>query len=235
MLGMSHVILHLGLCSAMLKLPPQTAIATHVRVEDRIGRPWVNKTFRIERGYEATAVIEFDATPGEYKMQISAPQYNCNTMDYLYFIPDHERVISEQLVDGPAPQVEPMLLEGTAPPSFLYVNPTYVLFDKSTMCNKPVGDPIPMHMVVENDQDSFYISIFPDASLFARGSEILAMQLQTSTGEDHYIKLKIPFPMPWGGFPSNIKFSVVEGELDSIATEPTGVLLCPKLFETSVG
>jgi hypothetical protein len=235
MLGMAHVILHLGLCNSMLKLRPQTTIPIQVRIIDKIGRPHLDKTFRVERGYEPTGVVEFNSPPGEYQMQIKAPKFACNAMDYVYFIPDHDRVISEQLVDGPAPQTEPMLLEGTAPPSFLYVAPTYVLFDKTTQCNKPVGDPIPVHMVVENDQDSFYIWLYPDASLYARGPEILAMQLQTSTGEDHYIRLKVPFPLPWHGFPDTVSFNVTEDVIDSVATSPTGVLLCPKLYETSAG
>ena len=232
---MSHVILHLGLCSAILQRPPNTTVAVHVRVLDHGGRKHVDQTFNVMRDYEPTAVVAFDVYQGEYAMEISAPAYNCNAFDYIHVLPQRDRTISEQLVEGPPPQTRPMLLSGTAPQSFMYLQPTYVLFDKSQQCNKPVGDPIPVHLIVENDEDSFYIWLYPDASLYARGSEILAMQLQTPTGEYHYIRLKTPFPEAWRGWPADITFNVREDYADYIATEPTGVLLCPKLFETSGG
>ncbi len=232
---MTHVILHLGLCNALLKTKLQTQFAVRVLVTDRINRPHVDKTFQVWRDYEPTGVLSFDSPPGEYKMQISVPKYDCNVTDYVFFIPNHARTISEQLVDGPAPVTKPMLFEGKAPASFLYIAPTYVLFDKNTQCNKPVGNPIPAHTIVENDQDSFYIWIYPDASLFAQGPETLAMQLQTATGEEHYIRLKSPFPVPWTGFPYDIEFNISEGNVDGLATAPTGVLLCPKIYETSAG
>jgi hypothetical protein len=235
MLGVSHVILHLGLCNTVMKLPPQTQVAAHIRLVDRIGGFHNEQTLRFARNYESTGIVEFEAPQGEYQLQVSVPQYNCYAADYLYILPEHDRTINEQLSDGPPAPTEPFLLEGTAPASFLYVAPTYVLFDKSTQCNKPVGDPIPAHIVVENDQDSFYIWMYSDPTLVARGPEIVAMQLQTPTGENHYIRLKVPFPLPWGGFPSALKFNVTENDVDWLATQPTDVLLCPKLFETSVG
>jgi hypothetical protein len=235
MIAMSHIILHLGLCGAVLKRPPDTSVAIHVRVVDHGNSTHVNQTFQIVRDYAPTTTVAFDVYQGEYAMEISAPQYNCNAVDFIHVLPEHDRTISEQLVDGPPQLPQPMLLSGTAPQSFLYLQPTYVLFDKSQQCSQPVGDPIPVHLVVENDEDSFYVWLYPDASLFARGSEILAMQLQTPTGEDHYIRLKIPFPMPWRGWPADITFNVRESDADYLATQPTGVLLCPKLFETSSG
>jgi hypothetical protein len=235
MFPMSHVILHLGLCGPILQRSPDTSVAIHVRVVDRGDHPHVDQTFHILRDYEPTGVVGFDIYQGEYAMEISAPAYNCNAFDYIHVLPEKDRTISEQLVEGMPPQTQPMLLSGTAPQSFLYLQPTYVLFDSSQQCNKPVGDTIPVHMIVENDEDSFYIWLYPDASLYQRGSEILAMQLQTPTGEDHYIRLKVPFPVPWRGWPADITFNVKEDDADYLATQPTGVLLCPKLFETSAG
>jgi hypothetical protein len=63
----------------------------------------------------------------------------------------------------------------------------------------------------------------------------VALQLQTATGEEHYIRLKIPFPLPWQGFPADYQFSISEGVADGIATQPTGVLLCPRMTMTSGG
>lgn len=232
---MSHLILHVGLCNAMLKRPPQATIPIRVQLLDRLHRPTANQSFRVIRDYEPTTVVAIDSYQGEYELQISSPVFDCNVVDYIHVLPEKDRTINEQLVDGPAPQTQPVLLSGDAPASFLYLSPTYVLFDKSTQCDKPVGDPIPAHIVLENDQDSFYVWLYSDPSLIARGPEILAMQLQTPTGDDHYIRLKIPFPVPWRGWPMDITFSVRENDADYLATQPTGVLLCPKLFETTVG
>jgi hypothetical protein len=231
----AHVVLHLGLCNPMLKLPVDATTKVHIALIDRLKRPHVDQDFSFKRYDDPTAHIEFDAPPGLYFMQISAPQFGCYASDWLFFIDQHNRTISEQLNAGPPTVPRPMLMDGTAPSSFLYLNPTYVLFDKTTQCNKPVPDPIPSHVVVENDPDSFYVWLYADQSLYARGPEILALQLQTATGEDHYIKLKTPFPQPWDGFPTEIQFNVTDSDIDYISTQPTGVLLCPKLFQTSAG
>jgi hypothetical protein len=236
MLGMDHIVLHLGLCGAILKRPAQSDVTVRVALYDKINAKRLDKTVHMMRDYEPTGVVYLDVPQGEYQMQISAPQYGCNAADWVFFMPDRTRTINEQLVDGPAPPTQPLLLEGEAPASFLYLQPTFVLFDKaSTDCNKPVGDPIPVHTIVENDQDSFYVWLYPDASLFQRPPMILAMQLQTATGEEHYIRLKVPFPLPWGGFPSDMRMNITEDDADGIATQPTGVLLCPKIYMTSVG
>lgn len=232
---MSHVILHLGLCSAMLKRSPQTDIPIHIRLVDRGGQKHVDETVHTMRGYESTVTVAFDTYQGEFAMMLNAPKYGCSGFDWIHVLPQRDRLINEQLVDGQAPRTQPMLMEGTAPASFLYLQPTYVLFDKSAQCNKPVPGPIPMHLTIENDQDSFYLWLYPDASLYQRGPEILAMQLQTATGEEHYIRLKVPFPPPWQGWPDDITFNIKEDDADYLATQPTGVLLCPKLFETSAG
>jgi hypothetical protein len=231
----AHIVLHLGLCNAMMHLPPSAQITAHVRMVDRIGRPHVDQNVEFKRNYEPTAVVEFDSPPGEYALTVSASQYRCYADDYLFILNGHDRTVNEQLTDGAPHPSEPMLMDGTAPQSFLYLSPTYVLFNKDTQCDKPVGDPIPAHIVVEDDQDSFYVWVYPDASLFAQGPEILALQIATSTGEDHYVRLKVPFPQPWRGFPSNIQFNMTEDAIDGLAGQPTGVLLCPKLFETEVG
>ena len=69
-----------------------------------------------------------------------------------------------------------------------------MLFPKGTPCDKPVPDPLPAKITIENDQDSFYVKMFPDPPLVARGPVVVALQLQTATGENHYIRLKVPFP-----------------------------------------
>ena len=93
----------------------------------------------------------------------------------------------------------------------------------------------PVHEVIENDQDSFYVWLYADQNTFAHAPLVAALQLQTATGEDHYIRLKLPFPMAWHGFAPDWQFSVTEDTADWVATQPTGVLLCPRIMETSGG
>ncbi|MDQ2866070.1 MAG: hypothetical protein M3R51_07560 [Candidatus Eremiobacteraeota bacterium] len=236
MVGFAHVVLHVALCNAIARQAPQTTIAMQVRLTGRIGRnAATQKVYRIERGDGNVSLIEFDAPRGDYRLQIAAPKYNCNALDYITLISEHNRSIAETLSSGAPPQTEPLLLSGTAPPSFLYAAPTFVMLDKNLPCKGPIDDTIPAHITVENDQDSYYEWMYSDPSIAARGSVQVALRLSTVTGEYHYIRIKVPFPQPWDGFPSSIGFNIEEQDLDAMAGEQTDVLLCPKLFRTSAG
>jgi hypothetical protein len=171
-----------------------------------------------------------------YALQLQAPKYGCSASDYLFFIGGQTRSITERLNDAStAAARKPMLLSGTAPQSFLYVQPTFVLFNKSQVtCNKPVGQPLPTDAVVENDQDSYYVELYADPSA-AYGSQQLALRLRTPTHQYHYVRIPIAFPAPWGGWPMNVILNITEDMVDGLATEPTDTLLCPKMWETSAG
>ena len=129
-----------------------------MRVTDRIGRRRIDRVYRVDRGDETEAVVEFDSAFGIYSLDVEAPKYGCSASDYLFFIAGLNRSVSEKLHDPPAPPPrKPLLLSGTAPQSFLYVQPTFVLFPKSqTICNKPLPAPLATDVSVENDQDGYY-------------------------------------------------------------------------------
>lgn len=236
MLPVAHVILHVAFCNAILRAPAGTTIAFRVEQRDRIGRPQINKVYRIQRGDDPEAIVEYDSAFGVYRLDIAAPKYRCAATDYLYFISGHDRSITEHLNDAPAPPLgQPLLLSGTAPQSFLYVEPTFVLFDKSQVaCNKPLPQPLTTNIAVENDQDGYYASLYQDPS---RGSapEQLALRLRTATHQYHYVRIPIPFPVAWTGWPDTIIFNVDEAMVDSLAEDPVDTLLCPKLWRTSAG
>ena len=234
MIGMSHIILHAALCSRMARLAPQTPVTVNIQLVDHTGRERIQKNLTVDRGDDPTLLLEFDVPQGIYQMQMAAPKYGCSGTDYWALIPEHNRSINGTLAQGQAPRTQPMLLQGTAPSSFLYVAPTFVLFPSNTECNKPVEDPMPSNIQVENDQDAFYVWLYADPKV-PRGSQMLVLRLATATGEYHYIKLKVPFPEPWYGWPESVQFNVNEEDIDSLAGQPVDVLLCPKLFRTSVG
>ncbi len=234
--ALAHVVLQLGFCGAIARASPNATVAVRVRLTDRIGRTEVDRTYRVERDDDDKGVVEFDGPFGIHRLAVDAPQYRCSATDYLFLIAGLDRSVTEKLSDAPPPPPgKPMLLSGEAPQSFLYVQPTWVLFDKSqTACNKPVPSPLPAQIVVENDQDGYYTWLYSDPAA-APGSQQLTLRLRTPTHQYHYVRINIPFPMPWGGWPNSIRFDVTQDMVDSLAGEPTNTLLCPKLWRTSSG
>ncbi len=235
MLPLAHVVLHVGFCNAIGRTPSGTPIALRVHLADRIGRPQVDRTFRVERGDDPEAIVEFDSAFGIYRLDVAAPKYGCGTTDYLFFIAGHNRSVGEKLADPPLPSPpRPVLLSGTAPQSFLYVQPTFVVFDKSAVdCGKPIPQPLQSDITVENDQDAYYATFTSVSG--GGGPQLLALRLRTTTHQYHYVRLPIPFPVPWSGWPTSITFNVTEDMVDGLAGEKTGTLLCPKLWQTSAG
>lgn len=236
MLAPAHVILHVAFCGAIARAPADATIALRVHLVDHTGRTQVDRAYRVERGDEGQAVVEFDSAFGIYRLDVVASKYRCAATDYLFFIAGHDRSVSEKLSDPPGPPPPtPVLLSGEAPQSFLYVQPTFVLFDKSQVaCGKPLPAPLATQISVENDQDGYYASLYADSSA-APGSQQLALRLKTPTHQYHYVRVPIPFPVAWSGWPQSIQFNVTQDMVDSLAGDPVNTLLCPKLWKTSAG
>ena len=206
----------------------------HVQMAYRIGEPELDKVYRFARGDGSVTVIEFDVPRGVYRLALNVPKYGCATTDYLDFLPDHERTINETLVDGPPGPPKPVfLMEGAAPLSFQYVKPTFVLFDKTLVCNQPIDTPIPSHFSAEYDQGAYHVWLYSDPTIEAHAPAVVALRLRTPTGTAHYVRVPITFPTPWAGWPSNIQFDVTEDMIDGLTSEKVDTLLCPKLWETS--
>jgi hypothetical protein len=236
LLPLAHVILHVGFCSAIARAPSTATVAVHVKLTDRIGRVLVDRDYHFERGDEGEGIVEFDSAFGIYRINVLAPKYGCSAENYLFFIAGHDRSISLTLESPPAsPPAMPMLLSGTAPQSFLYVQPTFVLFDKSAaVCNKPIPPPLTTQITVENDQDAYYAWLYHDPSA-GYAPQQLTLRLRTPTHQYHYVRVPIPFPAPWMGWPTSIQFNVTQEMVDGLAGDPVDTLLCPKLWETSAG
>lgn len=232
----AHIVLQATLCSAALRAAPETQIAIRVHAVDRTTRLTFDKTFQVERGYDPKKVVEFDVQWAVYRMSVVAPKYRCSANDYLVALPDTTRTVSENLQDGVAPIPKPaMLLAGNAPESFLSAKPTYILLDKRTAaCDKPIGDPLPAEINVENDPDGYYAWLTPNAST-PRVPTTLALRVTSSTHQYHYVRLPIGVTTEWHGWPQTIQFNISEDMVDALAGKPADTLLCPKLWETSSG
>jgi hypothetical protein len=234
MVGFAHVALHLALCGSAARASAQTPVALQVRVTDRIGRPQVNQTYSVQRGYGGESVVEFDVPGGVYRLQVSAPKYHCSASDFLVFMADHNRTISEQLTQGMHAEFLPLLLNGTTPAAFFYAHPDFVAFDKSTACNHPAADPVPLQADVENDQDAYYARLYLNAASVPHNPVLVAVRLRTAAAQYHYVRLPMRFPVAWSGWPMDFQLNIPEDYLDSLATEPVDTLLCPKFTVTSV-
>ena len=236
MIGFAHMILHVGLCNAVAHVAPEATIPIRVHLSDATGRQQIDQQFHVQRGYDPTASVEMDVPRGTFRMILSVPGTRCSAVDYLVFLSERDRNVTQNLSDTPMQPPEPMLLAGTAPQAFLYVKPTFALFDKAaTACNKPVSDPLPSNINVENDQTGFYVWLYSDAQQQAHGPVIVALKLGTATGEFHYVRLPVTFPVPWRGWPFTYQFDVSEDVIDGLAGQPVNTLLCPKIYTTSVG
>lgn len=233
-MALAHILLHVGLCTAISRAKPSAQVAMHVslaypRTSD--GNAF-DKTFTFERGDDPETIVELDAPAGLYRMDLDAPKYGCSAASFVTIIADHDRMIATALDDAPTPPKPVMLLDGSAPTSFQYARPTFVLLDPTTACNAPIAGALPSDIAVENDRDGYYVSLHYDAATVA-SAPVLALRLRTPTGLHHYIRIRVAFPT-WRGWPNTVRFNISEDELDSLATEKTETLLCPKLWETSV-
>jgi len=234
MTGMAHAALHLALCGRITRLAPQADVAVHVRVSDRINRTLVNQSYTLKRGYGDESVVEFDAPQGVYHLDVSVSRYGCGASDFIYFMPDHTRNISERLQSSSSAQYLPLMLSGTTPPAFSYAHPEFVLIDKNAQCNKPIPNVSPLRATIENDQDAYYAALDPQPQNAAVGSFSVVMKLRTAAAQYHYVRIPVTLPIPRTNWPGAYGLNIPEDFIDAIATDPVDTLLCPHFLKTSV-
>lgn len=206
----------------------------HLAVTDRINRAEVDKTVHFQRGTGNTARVEFDSSWGTYMISMQVPQYGCNGVDYIEIMPDHDRSLNTQLLDGPANRTAPVIILGELPQSFAYAKPSVVIFPQTLACNASVPTPRTDGVDNELEQDAYYAAIRTPALYHQPIAVTLAVQLQDSSGGYHYIR------MPWkfaSGYtwPSIGKLNIDDGVLDWAAQQTEDILLCPRFYGTGVG
>jgi hypothetical protein len=234
--GPVHIFLHLALCSAAAQAPPETTLPVHVTMAYHVGGNEVDRVFKVVRGDGAEVVAEFDIPRSLYKLQVDLPQYKCGVTDFIDVLSDHNRTITETLVPAPVPAPAPVvMLDGAAPLSFAYLRPTFVVFPAGSACDQPVNVALPVPVRVEYDPGAYYVGLGSDSGTGTAGSLVVALRLRTTTGLAHYVRLPLPFPQPWDGWPTTVRFNITEEMIDGLITEKTDTLLCPKMWETKVG
>jgi hypothetical protein len=235
LLALSHLILNLTLCSAIAKLPAGTPIPVHVQMWYRVGGSELDKVIPLQRQTVGTGVVEFDMPRSTYRMVVYVPKFDCGVSDFIDILADNPRTIAETLTAG-QPQAPPpsLLLEGTAPMSFLYAKPTIVLFDRRLACDQAVGTALASHVITEYDNEGFYTWIYLDQQTDTVTPSTLALRLRTPTGLYHYVKLPYDFPKPFEGWPDDIHFDLTSDQVDDVATKKPDTLLCEKFFIATV-
>ncbi len=137
---LAHVFLHVALCSAVARLSPEANVAMHVRMSYRVGGSELDKVFTFARGDTTQAFVEFDIPQSDYVMRLDVPKYKCSAAEFVHILADQNRKITETLSDRASAEPDPVLLmEGTAPLSFSYVKPTFVLLGNGAACDSPVS------------------------------------------------------------------------------------------------
>lgn len=233
-MDLSHIALHVSLCSAVAKASVARTVPLRVTVTDRLDRTQLDQTFQIEPGMGKTPRFEFDLPFGTYRMALSAKANGsqCGDVDYFTVLSGRDRSLDVPLDPGTPKPVVPMLVMGESPFSFAYVHPTLMVFGHSTKCNGPVGNPVGADIRVQSDSDGYYASIFPNQALAQVMPAVMAMQLQDSQGGYHYVRL--PTDVTFTRWPSMTHFNVSEDVIDYVADKPEDTLLCPRMYKTTV-
>ncbi len=234
-MGLSHIALHVSLCSSVARVAASRNVPLRAVVTDKLDRPQIQQTFVVEPGTGKTARFEFDLPFGMYRltMQTQGGNAPCGAVEYFTVLNGHDRTLAVNLQDGRAVNpVVPMLVDGESPFSFAYVQPTLMVFGKTAKCDGPVGDPVTADIRVQSDSDGYYASIFPNQALADASPAVVAMQLKDSQGGFHYVRL--PGQVYFSRWPSLLTFNVSEDVIDYVADKPEDTLLCPRMYKTSV-
>ncbi len=233
MVGLEHIILNIGLCKAVARLSPNATVAMRVVVTDRINRAVLERTLQFRREVGNQTRVEFDSAWGTYRIAMNVPKYGCNGIDFMQVLPDHDRSLNTQLVDGQANAMAPVLILGSLPQSFAYAQPSVVMFPATLQCNAAVGDPQTAGIDNQLEQDAYYASIRTPALYRQPIAVTLAVRLQDSSGGFHYVRMPWKFPSGYS-WPSVGQLNIDDAVLGWVAQQTEDILLCPRFYGTSV-
>lgn len=232
--ALEHIILNIGLCKAIARLPARTNVAMRLTVTDRVNRAEINKVVQFQRGTGPNGRVEFDSSWGTYRITMSVPKYGCNGIDYIEILPDHDRSLNTDLVDGQPDPIAPVLIVGSLPQSFAYAKPSVVMFPVTLRCNAAVPDPQTTGIDNELEQDAYYAAIRTPALYHQPLAVTLAVQLQDSSGGYHYVRMPWKFGAGYN-WPSIGKLDIDDAVLGWVAQQTEDILLCPRFYGTSTG
>jgi hypothetical protein len=235
-MALSHIVLHMTLCNAALRKGPNFDLPVHVVVRDPINRKIVDQTFTIERDAEGeTSAAEFDVPWGLYGIFASAKvgRTDCTGVEYFEVLQDHNRTLTISMQDGTAHPPVPVLIMGTSPLSYSYMQPTVVVLPPGGKCNGPVGTPLNADVDQQSDSDGYYASIYPTEVLAQNPGFGLAIQFKDSSGGNKYVRIPGTLGF-YSAHPSALQFNIDDGIIEYLTDKAEDTLLCPRLYKTEV-
>jgi len=205
-----------------------------VDLTDRLNRVVYERTVRFQRGTGNDTRVELDSAWGTYKISLSVPEYDCNGVDFVDILQDHDRNVTTTLVDGQANATAPVLVAGSIPVSFANVQPMLVAFPATLRCNGAVGDPQTTGIDNQLEQDAYYASMRTPALYHQPIAVTLAVRFTGAGGGFHYIR--VPFRFSAGyTWPSVGELNIDDSIIRWAAQKTEDILLCPRYYGTSVG
>jgi hypothetical protein len=230
---LSHIVLHVALCNSALRRRPGTELPVHVTVTNRVHNDVIDDTYRVVRENGNVVPISFVMPWGEYRvsLRMKSRGITCSAMQYFAVAPGQSRAIDMSIEEHPKQLPTPLLVYGSAPFAFSYVQPTVLVFEKNTQCNAPVGNPLDMDIVTQNDADGYYASVYPRPELVRR-EVVVAVRLTDSRGDYHYIRVPSKMMYFSSEWPSVANVDVNDAMIDFVAGKPEDTLLCPRFYST---
>jgi hypothetical protein len=234
-MALEHIVMHVALCKAVARLAPRTTVAMRVVVTDKSGRSEVDRSVQFQRGTAGNTPFEFDSSWGVYRIDVAVPKYRCGGVEFMYVLADHDRSINVALSDSFVKvQVPVVLVFGSLPMSFAYVQPTVVTFSPQVPCNGKVSDPAPSGIDNQIEQDAYYATVRTPALYRQPKAVTVALQLKDASGGYHYLRIPLQVEPGRYAWPNRFLIPIDDAAADFVAQEPEETLLCPKGYSTSI-
>lgn len=234
-MALSHIVMHLALCSSAAGLKTQTSVPVHVVVVDKVNHHLVNQTVRVATSGAADSTTEFDIPWGLYLAEASvrSGRASCSAAQFFNVLRDHDRQVTVHLQNGFAAPPVPVIINGDVPAEFSYADPEIVIFGKDAKCDAPVGDPIAATIDQQDDDQAYYATVYPSAVLEQNAPVTPAIKLKDSAGGYHYLKMPKNFIDFASRRPSIAELDIKDELIDFIAGKPEDTLLCFRGYETT--
>lgn len=234
-MALSHIVMHVVLCSASARLKTQTNVPVHVTVLDKVNHHLVDQTVRVARTGAADSSTEFDIPWGLYLAQASmhVGGTTCSQSQFFSVLPNHDRELTVNLQNGNVGTLVPTIIYGDIPTEFSYVEPQVVLFGKDTKCDEPLGTPLDVKIDQQNDGQAYYASVYPTPALLQNMPVTPAIKLKDSSGGYHYVRMPKNFVSISHRMPGLNELDIKDDLVQFIAGKPEDTLLCMRGYETT--
>lgn len=234
-MALSHIVMHLVLCSASARLKTQADLPVHVTVLDKVNHHLVDQVVRVSRTGAADGTAEFDVPWGLYLAQASlrAGGTTCSESQFFSVLPNHNRELTVHLQNGNVGTLVPTIIYGDIPSEFSYVEPQVVLFGKDTKCDEQIGTPIDAKIDQQNDDQAYYASVYPTPALVQNMPVTPAIRLKDSSGGYHYLRMPANFIGFTHRMPGLNELDIKDELVQFIAGKPEDTLLCMRGYETT--